>query len=137
MGWDEVGTGWKLLGWDKFSWERLGWDEISWKEPIRSHLEPWFELYKNNIVSFFSVKRWELFPRPHLLWILDLRLFYPTQFLPMEDAFSIPANLQANIWAPDLHIVGAKNSVIHSTISQKSALRLRRRGFLDLSFKSV
>ena len=55
----------------------------------------------------------------------------------MEDAFSIPASLQAKIWVPDLHILGAKKSVIHSTISQNSALRLRRRGFLDLSLKYV
>ena len=123
--------------WDKFSWERLGWDEISWNEPIPSHLEPWFELYKNNIVSFFSVKRWELFPRPHLLWILDWRLHSTTNFLPMESAFSIPANLQAKIWVPDLHIVGAKKSVIHSSTSHNSALIIRRRGFLSRSLKYV
>ena len=61
--------------------------------------------------------------------------FSTTDFLPMEDAYSIPASLQSKIWVPDLHILGAKKSVIHSTISQNSALRLRRRGFLDLSLK--
>lgn len=70
----------------------------------------------------------------HQAWH-DHRLHSTTDFLPMEDAFSIPANLQPKIWVPDLHILGAKKSVIHSTISQNSALRLRRRGFLDLSLK--
>jgi len=70
----------------------------------------------------------------HQAWH-DHRLHSTTDFLPMEDAYSIPASLQPKIWVPDLHILGAKKSVIHSTISQNSALRLRRRGFLDLSLK--
>ena len=61
--------------------------------------------------------------------------FSTTDFLPIDVAHSIPASLQSKIWVPDLHILGAKKSVIHSTISQNSALRLRRRGFLDLSLK--
>jgi len=72
----------------------------------------------------------------HQAWH-DHRLHHTTDFLSMDSAFSIPASLQDKIWVPDLHIMGTKTSVLHSTASGNAALRLRRRGFLDLSIKTT